>query len=71
MGKRGLYQKIAGETQSDAKKIQMALLWVLNYSDGQHSLLDIAIKSGIEFLNIKKAADALFECNLLKEELSE
>ena len=63
LGKRGLYQKIGG--QSDSSQTQLAALWVLNMSDGNHSLLDIAIKSGIQFKIIKNAADALVDCDLL------
>ena len=45
----------------------MALLWVLNMSDGQYSLLDIADRSGVEFNTIQKAAEALQEAALLSE----
>ncbi len=65
LGKRGLYDEIGGT--SDSKITQLALLWVLNFSDGFHSLLDIAIKSKIKFRIIKNAADALFKFNLLKK----
>jgi aminopeptidase-like protein len=64
LGKRGLYQKIGG--RSDSKMTQLAALWVLNLSDGNHSLLDIAIRSGMPFNIINKAADALVDCDLLK-----
>lgn len=37
----------------------MARLWVLNLSDGKHSLLDIAERSGILFSTISQAADLL------------
>jgi aminopeptidase-like protein len=46
---------------------ELALLWVLNLSDGRHTLLDIAERSGIEFGVIRQAADALVEHRLLKE----
>jgi len=49
--------------------MQLAALWILNLSDGYNSLLDIAVKSGIEFGLIRKSADALVDCNLLKEQL--
>jgi aminopeptidase-like protein len=47
----------------------MALLWVLNYSDGYHSLLDIAERSGLAFDAIRYAADVLLEQRLLEEQL--
>src|SRR5467141_2541523 len=65
LGKRGLYRKIGG--QSDAGVNEMAMLWVLNLSDGSHSLLDIAERSGIRFESIHKAANALREHHLLRE----
>jgi aminopeptidase-like protein len=42
-------------------------LWVLNLSDGIHSLLDIAEISGIEFDIIMKGANALIHAGLLKK----
>ncbi len=42
------------------------MLWVLNLSDGKHSLLDIAERSGSGFAIIKRAADVLLEHALLK-----
>jgi aminopeptidase-like protein len=44
----------------------MALLWVLNYSDGQHTLLDIADRSGLPFTIVRRAANALAATDLLK-----
>ena len=64
LGKRGLYNLKGGN--NDAKEFQMALLWTLNLSDGEHSVLDISRRSGINFLTIKEAADRLLECKLLK-----
>ena len=42
-----------------------ARLWVLNLSDGEHSLLDIAERSGIPFAAITEAAELLCESGLL------
>jgi aminopeptidase-like protein len=63
LGRRGLYDGIGG--RSDAKVRQMALLWVLNLSDGRHGLLDIATRSGIAFDTIADAADDLARAGLL------
>jgi aminopeptidase-like protein len=65
LGKRGLYGEIGGQT--DGKLRELAMLWVLNLSDGIHSLLDIAEKSAMEFSTIRNAADALVKHNLLEE----
>jgi len=64
LGKRGLYKKIGGD--KDAKDKQMALLWVLNLSDGAHSLLDISDRSGLAFNLIKDVADLLLAADLLQ-----
>ena len=63
LGKRGLYRALGGvESRVD----ELAMLWVLNLSDGKHSLLDIAERSGCAFDTIKRAADTLLEHALLK-----
>ena len=47
--------------------LQSVMLWVLNLSDGQHSLLDIAERSGLRFELIESAAEALAANALLTE----
>jgi len=66
LGKRGLYQASGGQShkQFDA----MALFWVLSLSDGMHSLLDIAERSGLAFESINTAAQVLIEHHLLTRE---
>jgi len=65
LGKRGIYRAIGG--QADGGVNELAMLWVLNLSDGNHTLLDIADRSGFGFDAIKKAAEVLLEHDLLKE----
>jgi aminopeptidase-like protein len=65
LGKRGLYRSMGG--LRDAGFDEMALLWTLNLSDGGHTLLDIAERSGYAFDAIRRAADLLVEHGLLKE----
>ena len=65
LGRRGLYGSIGG--QSDAKTHQLALLWVLNLSDGAHTLLDIAERAGLPFGVIRIAAERLAQAGLLRE----
>jgi aminopeptidase-like protein len=69
LGKRGLYGAVGGQTHT--KPNEIALLWVLNLSDGQHTLLDIAERSGVDFDSIRTAADSLVEHNLLREPVSQ
>lgn len=64
LGKRGLYSTVGGENET--KQFQMALLWVLSYSDGSNALLDIAKRAEIPFRTIKAAADALEKVELLR-----
>ena len=65
LGKRGLYGSLGG--RSDTKQAQMAMLWVLNLSDGEHDLLDIAHRSEMPFAVVADAAIALHDAGLLKE----
>jgi aminopeptidase-like protein len=64
LGRRGLFEAIGG--RSDTKQRQMALLWVLNLSDGRHSVLDIAKRSGFDFAVITEAAAVLHQHDLLR-----
>ena len=64
LGKRGLYRALGG---ADPGTQQLALLWTLNQSDGDRSLLEIAERSGIEFADIADAARDLVEAGLLAE----
>jgi aminopeptidase-like protein len=65
LGKRRLYSSVGGERNFPLQ--QLALLWVLNLSDGEHTLLDISETSGLAFPAIKAAADALAQTDLLME----
>jgi aminopeptidase-like protein len=63
LGKRGLYATVGGDRT--AAERNMAMLWVLNLSDGGHSLLDIAERSGLPFAAIAAAAGRLEAAELL------
>jgi aminopeptidase-like protein len=63
LGRRGLYSAVGGAI--DARSVEMALLWVLNQSDGTRSLLDIAERSGLPFPAVQRAAEALAHADLL------
>ena len=64
LGKRGLYRMMGGTQDGGIE--ELPLLWVLNLSDGEHSLLDISDRSGLRFDALKRAADALLQHGLLK-----
>ena len=65
LGRRGLYNAIGGDNES--AQLQLALLWVLNLSDGAHSVLDIANRAGISFELASKAVKLLRNAELLEE----
>ena len=62
LGRRGLYGSLGG---GSAKERELALLWVLNQSDGEHDLLSIAERSGIAFEVLRTAAADLVRAELL------
>jgi aminopeptidase-like protein len=65
LGRRGLYDSIGGRVSREDGLL--AVLWVLNQSDGEHDLLAIAERAGLEFGVIRRAADLLLEHQLLQE----
>jgi aminopeptidase-like protein len=62
LGRRGLFRNLGGVVPPDT---EMALLWLLNQSDGTHSLLDVAQRAGLPFGTVHAAAMALREVGLL------
>ncbi len=63
LGKRGLYGGVS--RQSGPDEAHMAMLWVLNLSDGSYSMLDIAERSGLPLSVLVEAGDRLHEAGLL------
>jgi aminopeptidase-like protein len=63
LGRRGLYHSTGGASISDELN---ARLWVLNLSDGDHSLLDIAERSHLPFALVSDAAELLRQNGLLE-----
>jgi len=63
LGRRGLYATIGGGTTG--KERQLAMLWVLNLSDGCHTLLDVAERAGLPFERVHEAARSLLDAGLL------
>ena len=64
LGKRGLYRSVGGDTKEPVN--ELAMLWVLNLSDGTHSLLDIAERSDLAFDVVWSAAELLKQHGLLE-----
>jgi aminopeptidase-like protein len=63
LGRRGLYGLVGGD--KDAAAANMAMLWILNLSDGMHSLLDIAERANLPFSVIQRTARLLQHKGLL------
>jgi aminopeptidase-like protein len=68
LGRRGLYGKAGGAASIGST--DLARLWVLNFSDGGHTLLDIAERAGMPFATIAQAARELTQVQLLKSATS-
>jgi len=64
LGRRGLY-RLMGGTKNDS--LEQAMLWVLNFSDGANSLLDIAERSGVEMSALARISELLLEKGLLRQ----
>lgn len=64
LGRRGLYRAMGG--QKDSSEREMAMLWLLNMSDGRKSLLDIAMHSKIAFGTLRDVAETLVKHELLE-----
>jgi aminopeptidase-like protein len=65
LGRRGIYHALGGA--GDPAELQLAMLWLLTCGDGQHSLLDVAERSGLRFTHLRAAASLLQEHELLAE----
>jgi aminopeptidase-like protein len=65
LGRRGLFRAAGGAVETADH--ERALLWVLNQSDGEASLVDIADRSGIAYPVIKRAAERLEQVGLARD----
>ncbi len=64
LGRRGLYRQSGGHYDNVPER-HLALLWLLQFSDGEHSLLDIAERSGLDFGLLASCASDLQRAALL------
>ena len=67
LGRRGLYSLTGGH--NEAQRLQLALLWVLNMSDGLKTLLEISEMSGLPFDLVFEASVALAQTGLVRDEV--
>jgi aminopeptidase-like protein len=63
LGRRGLYRSLGGDERG--RERELAMLWVLNQSDGGRDLLAIAERSALPFAALVEAAEALEAAGLL------
>ncbi|MDH3649172.1 MAG: DUF4910 domain-containing protein [Saprospiraceae bacterium] len=66
LGRRGLYSAIGGK--ADVKSLQMAMLWALNLSDGDHDLKAMEERSGVSQGTLEAAIELLCKSDLLTVE---
>ncbi len=64
LGRRGLYRRVGGTNNS---RLEEAMLWALNLSDGDHSLLDIAERSKLDINEVFEASQKLAQHGLLRK----
>jgi aminopeptidase-like protein len=62
LGRRGLYRAMGG---SDIPDLELAMLWALCLSDGEHTVLDIAERADLPFRSVREAVDRLEAAGLL------
>ena len=67
LGKRGVYENIGGVKEQDSLKQKKAIQWILNFSDGKHSLHDIEKKSGLDYNLLIDVTNLLIEKKLLTQ----
>ena len=68
LGKRNLYHKLGALTNQKNLEVKRAIQWIMNFSDGYHSLNDISKKSGMNLIILNDAVNLLKNVNLLKEQ---
>ncbi len=64
LGRRGVFAAL--EQTPDPAALRPALAWALNFSDGRHTLLDIAERAGLSFWQLAGAAELLEAQGLLE-----
>jgi len=68
LGRRGLYPTISSINKNHyLKDLNAAMLWLLNYADGDHDLLDIADISKHRYDVLIEASKKLSEAELIKK----
>jgi aminopeptidase-like protein len=68
LGKRGIYHQIGGqENMMKQRRIEFAIFWILNLSDGKHTIHDISKRSGISLEDLQTSIKILINAKLLQK----
>lgn len=68
LGKRGIYHQIGGqESTMKQRKIEFAIFWILNLSDGNNTIQDISKRSGISLEDLQISIKILINSKLLQK----
>jgi len=65
LGKRGLYPTLG--SQKTHKLFVEALMWFLNYSDGEHDLIEIIEKSGLPYEEFSQVIEKCLDSGLISK----
>jgi aminopeptidase-like protein len=68
LSKRGLYHSVSVRKEGQFDRSldpRTALMWVLNFCDGEHELIDIAEQSGLNLLTLSEAAEKAADSGVL------
>ena len=65
LGRRGFFRTLGA--QIDSEECDKAMWWVLNLSDGEHDVIDIAQRSNISWKVILDMVERLQEGDLLRK----
>jgi len=64
LGKRGLFRSLSEISRAED---ELAMWWILNYSDGKNDLTSIAERSGCHIDTIKRVTNKLKEGGILEK----
>jgi len=67
LGKRGLFPTLG--SQKETNDFVMAMMWILNLSDGENDLISISEKSKITVCELIPVVDKLIENGILENEI--
>lgn len=68
LGKRGIYHQLGGqENMMQQRKVEFAIFWILNMSDGTNDIEDISRRSGIPLETLQTGIEILINANLLQK----